>query len=78
MLKITRKVSEYTRALKIAGTDLKPVEFAEVTEPVRADAKGTLTLSADTAELHGDQIRHGFDQKRFVGCTAGKRISPAS
>jgi len=53
----SEKVSEYTCALKITGTDLKPVALAEVVEPVRPDAKGTLTLSADAAERHGDQIK---------------------
>jgi len=52
-----KRVSEYTTALKITGSDLRPVPFAEVAEPIRPDAKGTLTLSADTAQLHGDQIR---------------------
>ncbi len=49
--------SKYTVALKITGTDLKPVALAQVIEPVRPDAKGNLTLDADSAELHGDQIK---------------------
>ena len=52
-----QQVSAYTAALKITGAELKPVEFAEIIEPVRADAKGNLTLAADTAELHGDGIK---------------------
>ncbi len=50
------KVSEYTAALKIAGSNLKPVPLVEIVEPVRADAQGNLLLSADKAEMHGDQV----------------------
>ena len=48
--------SAYTAALKITGANLKPVAFAAVVPPVRADAQGNLTLTADAAELHGNQI----------------------
>jgi alpha-L-fucosidase len=51
-----KRPSEHTAALKITGADLKPVAAAEVVELTRPDAQGNLTLSADTAELHGNQI----------------------
>jgi alpha-L-fucosidase len=50
-------VSELTACLKITGSDLKPVPIPEVAEIVLPDASGTLTLAADAAELHGDQIK---------------------
>ena len=53
----THRPSEFTVSLKIIGTDLKPVPIVEEVEPIRPDAKGNLTLSADAAELHGDQIK---------------------
>ena len=52
-----QKVSEYTCALKITGTNLKPVEIPQVTQTLHPDAKGNLTLGADDAELHGDGIK---------------------
>ncbi|MCY3022071.1 MAG: DUF5010 C-terminal domain-containing protein, partial [Planctomycetota bacterium] len=51
------KPCDYTCTLAITGTGLKPVQLAEVVEPIRPDAKGTVTLLAETAELHGDQIK---------------------
>jgi alpha-L-fucosidase len=51
------RVSEVTVGLKITGRDLKPVPIPEVVEIVRPDASGSLTLSADAAKLHGDQIK---------------------
>jgi alpha-L-fucosidase len=52
-----KKVSEFTAGLKITGTDLKPVQLSEAVAPVRPDAQGVLMLNADSAELHGDQIK---------------------
>ncbi len=52
-----QKVSELTVGLKIAGTNLKPMPIAEVGVRVPPNASGSLTLLADTAELHGDQIQ---------------------
>ena len=52
-----RKVSDYTCALRISGTDLKPAPIQEVVEAVKADAKGNFTFGADAAELHGEQIK---------------------
>ena len=52
-----QKPSEYTVGLKIAGTDLQPIVVPIVTETIRPDAQGKLTLGADDAELHGDQIK---------------------
>jgi len=48
-----KKVSEYTTALKIIGTNLKPVSFTLPSAAIRPDKKGKLTLDADSAELHG-------------------------
>jgi alpha-L-fucosidase len=51
-----QKLSPYTCALRIGGTNLKPaplVEEVSVTEP---DAKGELVLTADSAEVHGDKL----------------------
>jgi alpha-L-fucosidase len=53
-----KQVSEFTCSLKITGTDLKPVQAAAApSAAVRPDAKGSLTLLPDDAELHGDQIK---------------------
>jgi alpha-L-fucosidase len=51
------KPSKYTPALKIIGSDLKPVPVVQVVEPIRPDAKGNVTLDADSADLHGEQIK---------------------
>ncbi|MGD0093593.1 MAG: alpha-L-fucosidase [Planctomycetota bacterium] len=51
------KPSEYTCALKITGTELKPIEVLQAVEPVRPDAKGNLTLLPDAAEMHGEQVK---------------------
>jgi alpha-L-fucosidase len=51
------RVSDLTVGLKITGSDLKPVPIPEVVETIRPDAGGNITLSADTATLHGDQIK---------------------
>ena len=52
-----QKVSEYTCAVKITGTDLKPVGIPQATTTIRSEANGSYTLGADAAELHGDQIK---------------------
>ncbi len=52
-----KKVSEFTAALKITGTNLKNIPFATASKLAPApDAQGNLRLLADDAELHGDQI----------------------
>ena len=51
------KVSDLTVGLKIIGSDLKPVPIPEVVETIHPDANGNVTLSADNATLHGDQIK---------------------
>lgn len=51
-----QKPSDYAVTLKLEGKDLKPVEFAPTAQIVQPDQTGALTLSADTAELHGDLI----------------------
>ena len=52
-----QKVSAYTVALKITGTHLKPVAVAPAAVILTPDTRGNLTLLADDAELHGDQIK---------------------
>jgi alpha-L-fucosidase len=50
------KVSPYTCALRIDGTDLKPAPLVEETAVIEQDATGELTLSADAAEVHGEKL----------------------
>jgi alpha-L-fucosidase len=52
----SQKLSEFTCALRIAGTNLKPVAAAQTAAIIRPDAKGVLTLGANEAELHWSQI----------------------
>jgi alpha-L-fucosidase len=52
-----QKVSEYTCAVRITGADLKPVELPGTTTTIRSEANGSYTLGADSAELHGNQIK---------------------
>jgi alpha-L-fucosidase len=52
-----QKISEYTCALRITGSDLKPVTVTEPAAVFKLDAKGNVTLGAADAELHGDQIK---------------------
>jgi alpha-L-fucosidase len=52
-----QKISPYTCGLRITGADLKPVAIPQVTLLIRPDSKGTYTLGADAADLHGDQIK---------------------
>ena len=52
-----QKVSEYTCAVRITGTDLKPVDLPGTTTTIRSEANGSYTLGADSAELHGNQIK---------------------
>ncbi len=48
-----QKVSEFTAALKITGTDLKNIPFTVPSAALTPDAKGNLVLSPDDAELDG-------------------------
>jgi alpha-L-fucosidase len=50
------KLSPYTCALRIHGTDLKPAPLVEEAVIITPDAKGELVLSADAAETHGDKL----------------------
>ena len=52
-----QKVSEYTAALKITGTDLTNTTAAVPAQTLVPDAKGNLKLGAEGAELHGGQIK---------------------
>ena len=52
-----KPVSLLTTGLKITGANLTAVPIPEVAQVIHADASGALTLSADAADLHGDQIK---------------------
>jgi alpha-L-fucosidase len=52
-----QKVSEYTCAIRITGTDLKPIGIPQTSAVIRPEANGGYTLGADAADLHGDQIK---------------------
>jgi alpha-L-fucosidase len=51
------KVSQYTAALKITGTNLKNIPFEIPVPVISPDAQGNFVLSAEDTELHGEQIR---------------------
>ena len=51
-----QKLSPYTCALRIEGSDLKPAPIVEETAVVTPDSKGELLLAADAAEIHGDKL----------------------
>lgn len=51
-----QRLSPYTCALRIKGSDLKPAPLVEETALVQPDAKGELLLAADSAEIHGDKL----------------------
>ena len=48
-----QKVSEFTAALKITGTNLKNISFTVPTAALTSDARGNFVLSPDDAELDG-------------------------
>jgi alpha-L-fucosidase len=55
-----QKPCDYAVALKISGEDLrgfKPELAVPTASIIQPDAAGTLTLLADAADLHGDQIK---------------------
>jgi alpha-L-fucosidase len=49
-------VSELTCALRIQGVNLKPINRPPAPLVTFPDTQGRLTLSADEAQLHGDQV----------------------
>ncbi len=51
------RVSDLTVGLRIIGKNLTAVPIPEIIGTIRPDSTGTLTLSAETADLHGDQIK---------------------
>ncbi len=53
----SQKISDLTTGLKITGSNLTAVLLPEVVQVVQPDPGGNITLSADTADLHGDQIK---------------------
>jgi len=52
-----KKISEYTTALKITGSNLKNIAYARPADVIAPDAQGKLKLSPDDADLHGDGIK---------------------
>ena len=60
-----QKTSAYTAALKITGTNLKPVPIVEVIEPISADANGNFQLRAEDVELHGQQLKQETQGNRM-------------
>ena len=51
-----KKVSELTVGLKIIGTNLKNMPLPPISSTVSPDKNGVYALTADDADLHGDQI----------------------
>jgi alpha-L-fucosidase len=51
-----KKISEYTAALKITGSELKNVPLASVPAAIGPDVKGNIILSADDAEIKGSKL----------------------
>ncbi|HTL55914.1 MAG TPA: alpha-L-fucosidase [Candidatus Limnocylindrales bacterium] len=51
-----QKLSPYTSALKITGTDLKPVPLKDESAVIQQDHEGNLLLGAASADIHGDQV----------------------
>jgi alpha-L-fucosidase len=51
-----QKVSDFTAALKITGTELKNIPFTIAAQALGPDARGNFALGAEDAELHGTQI----------------------
>jgi alpha-L-fucosidase len=49
--------SKYAICFKISGSNLKPVLFTIAQSVIKPDKNGTITLSAETAELFGPQIQ---------------------
>jgi len=49
--------SKYAICFKISGSNLKPVPFTIAQSVIKPDKNGTITLSAETAELFGPQIQ---------------------
>ncbi len=52
-----KKISEFTCGLKITGNQLKPAPIVEKSAAIRPDCGGAIKLDADSADLHGDQIK---------------------
>lgn len=51
-----QKLSPYTCALRISGTNLKPAPLKEASSVIEQDQQGQLLLSAEAAEIHGEQV----------------------
>ena len=52
-----KKISDLNCARRITGKNLKPVPVPETAVIITPDAQGRLTLDADDATLHGDQLK---------------------
>ncbi|HEV2211441.1 MAG TPA: alpha-L-fucosidase [Verrucomicrobiae bacterium] len=62
----SKKVSEYTAALKIIGTGLTNVPFATPVDVITPDAQGRITLPPDGAEISGNvQVEQRNNQPNF-------------
>ena len=51
-----QKLSPYTCALKITGTELKHLPLKEESSVLQQDADGSLVLPASAADIHGEQL----------------------
>ena len=51
------KLSDLTCALRINGRNLKPAPIPALPAVITPDSRGNLTFAADTANLHGEQIK---------------------
>jgi alpha-L-fucosidase len=73
-----RKPCEHAFVLKIAGTGLKPMAYTEPSAIIQPAADGSLTLDAESAEVHGSGARvEEYDGKPNIGFwdSAGDWIS---
>jgi alpha-L-fucosidase len=52
-----QKPCDHAVAFKIAGEDFKPVEVKVAAQGIRPAADGSVTLDADSADLHGSQVQ---------------------
>jgi len=52
-----KQLSDLTCALRITGSDFKPVPVPETTAIITPDAQDRLTFTAEDATLHGDQLK---------------------
>ena len=51
------KLSDITCSLRITGSNFKPAPLPVISTVITPDSKGVITLGADLAILHGDQLK---------------------